>query len=74
MTGTPIQWCDDTVNLVTGCAGCELFLPARSGCPNSFNDLIVSPGRTAATLKSDPPGGDKIPEADGETSQQHGVG
>ncbi len=25
MTNTGIQWCDDTVNPVAGCDGCELF-------------------------------------------------
>ncbi|MEM7234918.1 MAG: DUF5131 family protein [Planctomycetota bacterium] len=27
--GTPIQWCDDTVNPVSGCSGCELWLPEQ---------------------------------------------
>lgn len=31
MKSSKIQWCDDTVNPISGCDGCELWIPGRGG-------------------------------------------
>lgn len=39
MQNTKIQWCDDTVNAVMGCLGCELW-PPRSQVISKLKEVI----------------------------------
>ena len=67
MDGSPIQWCDDTVNPTMGCDGCELWGPERktcyagtlhdrhggrnSGYARRFEVVELFPGRVAAVVR-----------------------
>jgi len=41
--GTKIQWCDDTVNPVMGCGGCELF-PKPGVILRAIDDALLEQG------------------------------